>query len=127
MRELPKWNRKNWDWYHLNLTILKWATLKINQFYALFNDITNSCSKLGKKISQPILVHKLISSLTGDHIIKVITIEKSKDVDTLIIDELAWSIQTYEHILEHNLFKDRRSKEPSPNGSDGKKSKTIVP
>lgn len=67
-----------------------------DQFYAHFRDFTNAFSILGENIPQPIIVCKLLNSLKGDYNMKFTTIEESKNVETLNINELVESIQTYE-------------------------------
>jgi len=54
---------------------------------------------LGKKVSDVKLIKKILSSLPEHFRIKVTTIEKSKDLDDMKIEELVGSLQTYEFSL----------------------------
>ena len=67
-----------------------------NEFYTKLNDIVNSTYNLGKIDDQPKIVRKILKSLTEDFIPKVNTISESKDVDSIPIDELLESLQSYE-------------------------------
>ena len=51
---------------------------------------------LGKIYDQPKVVRKILGSLTEDFRPKVTVITKSKDVDSIPIDELVGSLQSYE-------------------------------
>ena len=70
-----------------------------DEFYAKLNDIVNSTFNLGEVYDQPKIVRKILKSLTEDFIPKVITITKSKDVDSISVDELVRSLQFYEFYL----------------------------
>ena len=67
-----------------------------DEFYAKLNDIVNSTYKLGEIYDQPKIVRKILKSLTEDFIPKVNTISESKDVDSIPVDELVESLQSYE-------------------------------
>ena len=67
-----------------------------DEFYAKLNDIVNSTYNLGEIYDQPKIVRKILKSLTEDFIPKVNTISESKDVDSIPIDELLESLQSYE-------------------------------
>jgi hypothetical protein len=54
---------------------------------------------LGKKISDAKLIKKILRSLPECFKIKVTTIEESKDLDAMKIEELIQSLQTYEFSL----------------------------
>ena len=58
------------------------------EFYAKFNDIVNFAYNLGEIYDQPKIVRKILRSLTEDFRPKVTTITESKDVDSILIDEL---------------------------------------
>ena len=77
-----------------------------NEFYAKLNDIVNSAFNLGEVYDQPKIVRKILRSLIEDFIPKVTAITKSKDVDSIPIDELIGSLQSY----ESNLPKTNKSK-----------------
>ena len=67
-----------------------------NEFNAKFNDIVNSAYNLGEIYDQPKIVRKILRSLTEDFRPKVTAITESKDVDSIPIDELVGSLQSYE-------------------------------
>ena len=67
-----------------------------DEFYAKLNDIVNSAYNLGEIYDQPKIVRKILRSLTEDFRPKVTVITESKDVDSIPIDELVRSLQSYE-------------------------------
>ena len=67
-----------------------------DKFYAKLNDIVNSAYNLGEIYDQPKIVRKILRSLIEDFRPKVTTITESKDVDSIPIDELVGSLQSYE-------------------------------
>ena len=67
-----------------------------NEFYTKLNDIVNSTYNLGKIYGQPKIVRKILKSLTEDFRPKVNAITESKDVDSIPVDELGGSLQSYE-------------------------------
>ena len=67
-----------------------------DEFYAKLNDIINSVYNLGEIYNQPKIVRKILRSLTEDFRPKVTTIIESKDVDSIPVDELVGSLQSYE-------------------------------
>ena len=67
----------------------------IDEFYAQLNDIVNSAYNLGKIYDQPKIVRKILRSLTEEFRSKVTAITKSKDVDSIPVDELVGSLQSY--------------------------------
>ena len=66
-----------------------------DEFYAKLNDI-NSTYNLGEIYDQLKIVRKILRSLTEDFRLKVTAITESKDVDSIPIDELVGSFQSYE-------------------------------
>jgi hypothetical protein len=54
---------------------------------------------LGKRVSDVKLIKKILKSLPERFKIKVTTIEESKDLDLMKIEELVGSLQTYEYSL----------------------------
>ena len=70
------------------------------------NDIVNSAFNLGEVYDQPKIVRKILRSLIEDFRPKVTTITESKDVNTILVDELVGSLQSY----ESNLPKTSKSK-----------------
>ena len=70
------------------------------------NDIVNSAFNLREVYDQSKIVRKILRSLIEDFRPKVTTITESKDVNTILVDELVGSLQTY----ESNLPKTSKSK-----------------
>jgi len=66
------------------------------EFYSKMSDLRNSMVSLGKSISDVKLIQKLLRSLLERFRIKVTTIEESKDLEEMKIEELVGSFQTYE-------------------------------
>ena len=88
-----------------------------DEFYAKLNDIVNSAFNLGEVFDQPKIVRKILRSLIDDFRPKVTTITESKDMDTIPIDELVKSLQSY----DSDLPKTNKSKSmalKSINGED---------
>jgi hypothetical protein len=54
---------------------------------------------LGKKVSDVKLIKKILRSLPERFRIKVTSIEESKAIDSMKIEELVGSLQTYEYSL----------------------------
>ena len=77
-----------------------------NEFYAKLNDIVNSAYNLDKIYDQPKIVRKILRSLIEDFRPKVTTIIESKDVDSIPVDKLVGSLQSY----ELDLLKTNKSK-----------------
>ncbi|XP_022876710.1 uncharacterized protein LOC111394893 [Olea europaea var. sylvestris] len=67
-----------------------------DEFYAKLNDIVNSSFNLGKRILESKIVRKVLRSLPKRFRPKVTATEESKDLDTVKIEELVGSLQTYE-------------------------------
>ena len=67
-----------------------------DEFYAKLNDIVNFAYNLGEIYDQPKIVRKILRSLTENFRPKVIAITESKDVDSIPVDELVGSLQSYE-------------------------------
>ena len=70
-----------------------------DEFYSKLNDIVNFAFKLGEVFEEPKIVKKILRSLTEDFRPKVTAIIESKDVDTILVDELVGSLQSYESDL----------------------------
>jgi hypothetical protein len=69
------------------------------EFYTMINDLRNSMVSLGKMASNVKLIRKILRSLLERFRIKVTTIEESKDLESMKIEELVGSLQTYEYSL----------------------------
>ena len=67
-----------------------------DEFYAKLNDIVNFAYNLGEVYNQPKIVKKILRSLTEDFRPKVTAITESKDVNSIPVDELVGSLQSYE-------------------------------
>ena len=70
-----------------------------DEFYAKLNDSVNFAYNLGEVYDQPKIVRKILRSLTEDFRPKVTPITESKDVDSIPVDELIGSLQSYEFDL----------------------------
>ena len=77
-----------------------------DEFYAKLNDIVNSAFNLGEVYDQPKIVRKILRSLSENFKPKVTIITESKDVETIPVDKLVGSLQSY----ESNLPKTSKSK-----------------
>ena len=66
-----------------------------DEFYTKLNDIVNSAYNLGEIYDQPKIVRKILRSLTENFRPKVTAITESKDVDSIPVDELVGSLQSY--------------------------------
>jgi len=84
--------------------------------------LRNSIINLGKKISDAKLIKKILRSLSKRFRIKVTIIEEIKDLDTMKIEELVGSLQTYEFSLpplkKTKFIPLKATKEKSNNSSD---------
>jgi hypothetical protein len=69
------------------------------KFYTKISDLRNSMVSLQKSVSDVKLIRKILRSLLECFKIKVTTIEESKDLDEMKIEELVESLQTYEYSL----------------------------
>ena len=67
-----------------------------DEFYAKLNDIVKSAYNLGEIYDQPKIVRKILRFLTEDFRPKVTAITESKDVDSIAVDELVGSLQSFE-------------------------------
>ena len=63
-----------------------------NEFYVKLNAIVNSTYNLGEIYDQPKIVRKILKSLTEDFRVKVTPITETKDVDSILVDELVGSL-----------------------------------
>jgi hypothetical protein len=69
------------------------------ELYTRINDLRNLMVSLGKMVSDVQLIRKILRSLPKRFRIKVTTIEESKDLESMKIEELVGSLQTYEYSL----------------------------
>ena len=70
-----------------------------DELFAKLNDIVNSAFNRGEVYEEPKIIRKIIRSLTEDFRPKVTAITEIKDVNTIPIDELVGSLQSYESDL----------------------------
>jgi hypothetical protein len=86
----------------LQMLISKFEEIKMledetfGEFYSKMSYLRNSMVSLGKPISNVKLIRKILRSLPKRFRIKVTTIEESKDLKEMKIEELVGSLQTYE-------------------------------
>jgi uncharacterized coiled-coil DUF342 family protein len=66
------------------------------EFYSKMGNLRNSMASLGKSLSDVKLIRKILRSLPERFKIKVTTIEESKDLEEMKIEELVGSLQIYE-------------------------------
>jgi hypothetical protein len=92
------------------------------EFYTKIRDLRNSMVSLGKQISDIKLIRKILRSLPKRFRIKVTTIEESKDMEEMKIEELVGSLQTY----EYSLPPVRKAKTIALKASKASKKKSIV-
>jgi uncharacterized protein YjaG (DUF416 family) len=69
------------------------------EFYSKMSDLNNLMVSLGKSVSDVKLIQKILRSFRERLRIKVTTIEESKDLEDMKIEELVGSLQTYELFL----------------------------
>jgi hypothetical protein len=87
------------------MLISKFKEIKIleeetfGEFYTKISDLRNSMVSLGKQISDVKLIRKVLRSLPECFRINVTTIEESKDLKEMKIEELVGSLQTYKYSL----------------------------
>ena len=67
-----------------------------DEFYAKLKDIVNLTFNLGKTISEPKIVRKVLRSLPERFHAKIMVIKESKDIDKIPLIELVGNLQTYE-------------------------------
>jgi RNA-binding protein YhbY len=70
-----------------------------NDFYTKISNLRNPMVSLEKKVLDAKLIKKILRSLPERFRIKVTTIEESKDLDSMKIEELVGSLQSYEFSL----------------------------
>jgi RNA-binding protein YhbY len=89
----------------LQMLISKFEEIKMleeetfREFYTKISDLRNSMVSLGKQMLDVKLIRKILRSLPERFMIKVTTIEESKDLEEMKIEELVGSLQTYENSL----------------------------
>jgi hypothetical protein len=74
------------------IKMLKEETFR--EFYTKISDLRNSMVSLGKSVSNVKLIRKILRSLPERFRINVTTIEESKDLEEMKIEDLVGSLQT---------------------------------
>jgi hypothetical protein len=112
----------------LQMLISKFEEIKMleevtfGEFYTTIRDLRNSMVSLGKSISDVKLIRKILRSLPEHFRIKVTTIEESKDLEEMKIEELVESFQ----ICEYSLPLVRKAKAIALKASKASKKKYRV-
>jgi ribosomal protein L12E/L44/L45/RPP1/RPP2 len=70
-----------------------------SEFYTRINNLKNLMVSLEKMASNVKLIRKILRSLPECFRIKVTTIEEMKDLESMKIEELVGSLQTYEYSM----------------------------
>ncbi|XP_062099439.1 uncharacterized protein LOC133805313 isoform X2 [Humulus lupulus] len=73
----------------------------LSEFYEELSDIANEYFSLGEKLSDSVLVRKIVRSLSDRFQSKITAIEEVKNLDTLKVEELMGSLRTFE--LNQNI------------------------
>ena len=98
-----------------------------DEFYAKLNDIVNSAYNLGEIFDQPKIVKNTLRSLIEDFRLKVTVITESRYMDSILVDELIGSLQSYELDLpKTNKLKSMALKSVDSNGFDNELSSTEI-
>ena len=98
-----------------------------NEFYAKLNDIVNSAYNLGEIFDQPNIVKNILRSLIEDFRLKVTVITESRYMDSIPVDELIGSLQSYELDLpKTKKLKSMALKSVDGNGFDNELSSTEI-
>ena len=67
-----------------------------DSFYGKLNEVVIGKFNLGEKTEDSIIVRKILRSLLKSFHAKVTAIEERKDLDEIKVQELIFSLQTYE-------------------------------
>jgi hypothetical protein len=103
-----------------------------NEFYTRINDLRNSMVSLGKRVFDVKLIKKILRSLLERFRIKVTSIEENNDLDSMKIEELVGSLQTYEYSLppvrkaKGMAFKTTKSRVSSDEDSDNEEEDELA-
>jgi hypothetical protein len=103
-----------------------------SEFYTRINDLKNSMVSLGKRVSDVKLIKKILRSLLEHFRIKVTSIKESKELDSMKIEELVGSLQTYEYSLppvkkaKGMAFKTTKSRVSSDEDSDNEEEDELA-
>ena len=80
-----------------------------DEFYAKLKDIVNLAFNLGETIPKPKVVRKVLRSFPKRFHAKIIAIEESKDIDSILLMKLIGNLQTYELGLTRTKFLSKRN------------------
>jgi hypothetical protein len=101
------------------------------EFYSKMSDLRNSMVSLGKSVLDVKAICKILKYSLECFRIKVTTIEESKDLEEMKIEELVGSLQTYElslpSVKKVKTITLKASKKKAPKESEPKEAKKIDP
>ena len=81
---------------YLTKTKLFYIKMSKDEFYVKLNDIVNFAYNLGETYDDLKIFRKILRSLTEDFRLEVTVIIESKDINTILVEELVGSLWTYE-------------------------------
>jgi hypothetical protein len=122
----------------LQMLISKFEEIKMleeetfGEFYSKMSDLRNSMVSLEKPVSDVKLIRKILRSFPERFRIKVMTIEESKDLEEMKIEELVGSLQTYELFLppvkklKTIALKASKKKVEASSGDDSEEEEKVV-
>ena len=73
-----------------------------DEFYSKLSTIRNSTINLGKKMTDAKIIKKILRFLPTRFIPQITAIQQSKDLETIRVEELVGSLQTFELLLPRN-------------------------
>ena len=98
----------------------------IQDFHMSILDIANSSSALGETMSEEKLVRKILRSLPKKFDMKVTVIEEAQDIKNMKVDELMWSLQTFEITLNERTDKKSKSIAFASNIDESNMGKAVI-
>jgi hypothetical protein len=102
------------------------------EFYTRINDLRNSILSLRKRVFDVKLIKKILRCLLERFRINLISIEESKDLDSMKIEKLVGSLQIYEYSLppvkkaKGKAFKTTKSKVSSDEDSNNEEEDELA-
>nr|GEW69071.1 zf-CCHC domain-containing protein/UBN2 domain-containing protein [Tanacetum cinerariifolium] len=99
------------DYKEYKISEADFKNLHPNDFEDLFNKIITSLKALDESFSSHNQVRKFLRALPSKWRLKVTTIEESKDLSKLSLDELVGNLNDYEVVLEKDLESAKNKKE----------------
>jgi hypothetical protein len=115
----------------LQLLTTKFENLKmkedesVHDFYMNILDMANSFDVLGEKMTDAKLVRKILRSLPKRFDMKVTAIEEAQDINTMKVDELIGSLQTFEIAFSDRGDKKKKCIAFMSNTDDGDSQENI--